>query len=130
MAQFKSTVLLMPNGSDRITAAPLQPLSSEKKIESEELRKLLASSVKSKARALPLLGLWTMSHSNMTLATGGVAFVVLQAAGGYLHAALSLGPGCCHIVHGLRGIHLCIRHTGSFEECSRMDVVTPHTPLG
>ena len=50
VAQFKATVLLMPNGSDRVTSAPLQALASEKKIESEELRKLLASSVKSKVR--------------------------------------------------------------------------------
>jgi hypothetical protein len=53
VAQFKATVLLMPNGSDRITSAPLQALQSEKKVESEELRKLLASSVKSKKKNKP-----------------------------------------------------------------------------
>ena len=53
VAQFKATVLLMPNGSDRITTAPLQPLQSEKRVEGEELRKLLASSVKSKKKNKP-----------------------------------------------------------------------------
>lgn len=46
MAQFKATVLLMPNGSDRITSAPLQQLASEKKVEDEEVLKLLATSFK------------------------------------------------------------------------------------
>ncbi len=53
VAQFKATVLLMPNGSDRITSAPLQPLASEKKVESEDMKKLLASSVKSKKKNKP-----------------------------------------------------------------------------
>lgn len=53
VAQFKATVLLMPNGSDRITAAPLQKVESDKKIESEELKKLLASSIKSKKKNKP-----------------------------------------------------------------------------
>lgn len=46
VAQFKATVLLMPNGSDRITSAPLQQLASEKKVEDEEVLKLLATSFK------------------------------------------------------------------------------------
>eukprot|EP00884_Botryococcus_braunii_P010979 jgi/Botrbrau1/19883/Bobra.0059s0004.1 len=50
VAQFKATVLLMPNGSDRITNAPLQKVESEKSIESEELKKLLQSSLKSKKK--------------------------------------------------------------------------------
>ncbi len=32
VAQFKATVLLMPNGSDRVTSAPLQKLETEKKV--------------------------------------------------------------------------------------------------
>lgn len=53
VAQFKATVLLMPNGSDRITSAPLQTIETDKKVESEELKKLLASSVKSKKKNKP-----------------------------------------------------------------------------
>ena len=33
VAQFKATVLLMPNGSDRVTSAPLQKLETEKKVQ-------------------------------------------------------------------------------------------------
>lgn len=50
VAHFKATVLLMPNGSDRITNAPLQKLESEKVIQDEELKKLLQSSLKSKKK--------------------------------------------------------------------------------
>ena len=32
VAQFKATVLLMPNGSDRVTSAPLQKLETDKKV--------------------------------------------------------------------------------------------------
>ena len=32
VAHFKATVLLMPNGSDRITSAPLQEIKSEKQV--------------------------------------------------------------------------------------------------
>lgn len=32
VAQFKATVLLMPNGSDRVTSAPLQKLETEKTV--------------------------------------------------------------------------------------------------
>ena len=32
VAQFKATVLLLPNGSDRVTSAPLQELKSEKTV--------------------------------------------------------------------------------------------------
>ena len=32
VAQAKATVLLMPNGADRITSAPAQSLSSEKQV--------------------------------------------------------------------------------------------------
>ena len=39
--QIKSTVLLMPSGSDRITSAPLQPLQSDKALEDEEIKALL-----------------------------------------------------------------------------------------
>lgn len=44
--QIKGTVLLMPNGSDRITVAPEQAVSSDKKVEDPELLALLASSLK------------------------------------------------------------------------------------
>jgi curved DNA binding protein len=51
VAQFKATVLLMPNGSDRVTnAAPTQKLETDKKVEDEELVKLLATSLKSKSK--------------------------------------------------------------------------------
>lgn len=50
VAQFKSTVLLMPNGSDRITSsASTQKLETDKKVEDEEILKLLATSLKSKS---------------------------------------------------------------------------------
>lgn len=50
VAQFKTTVLLMPNGSDRVTTAgPTQKLETDKKVEDEELLKLLATSLKSKS---------------------------------------------------------------------------------
>ena len=41
--QIKGTVLLTPSGSDRITSAPLQPLGSEKGVEDEEIKALLAT---------------------------------------------------------------------------------------
>jgi hypothetical protein len=41
--QIKSTVLLMPSGSDRITSAPLQPLQSDKALEDEDIKALLAT---------------------------------------------------------------------------------------
>jgi curved DNA binding protein len=51
VAQFKSTVLLMPSGSDRITSAPLQDFKSEKTIEDEDVKKLLQSSLKPKKKS-------------------------------------------------------------------------------
>lgn len=56
MAQLKATVLLMPNGSDRITSAPLQELRSARGVEDPELRKLLAASLKSKKKSKPRKG--------------------------------------------------------------------------
>ncbi len=56
VAQFKATVLLMPNGSDRITAAPLQTLNPGRGVEDAELKKLLAGSLKSKKKAKPRKG--------------------------------------------------------------------------
>ena len=52
VAQLKTTVLLMPgNGhSDRITQAPLQAFESEKKVEDELVKKLLATSLKPKKK--------------------------------------------------------------------------------
>ncbi len=41
--QIKGTVLLMPNGSDRVTSAPEQPVECSKAVEDEELVKLLAT---------------------------------------------------------------------------------------
>eukprot|EP01025_Chloroclados_australasicus_P031769 TRINITY_DN3214_c0_g1_i1.p1 TRINITY_DN3214_c0_g1~~TRINITY_DN3214_c0_g1_i1.p1 ORF type:complete len:417 (-),score=59.55 TRINITY_DN3214_c0_g1_i1:348-1412(-) len=48
VAQIKGTVLLMPNGSDRITTAELQPLETDKKCEDEEILELLATPLKKK----------------------------------------------------------------------------------
>ena len=39
-------MLLLPNGSDRVTSAPMQAFESEKKVEDEEVLKLLATSLK------------------------------------------------------------------------------------
>ncbi|KAL3144873.1 hypothetical protein ABBQ38_001973 [Trebouxia sp. C0009 RCD-2024] len=50
VAQFKTTVLLMPNGSDRITNAPLQQISTDKQVTDEEVKTLLAASLKSKKK--------------------------------------------------------------------------------
>ena len=36
-------MLLMPNGSDRVTSAPEQPVETDKKVEDPELLKLLAA---------------------------------------------------------------------------------------
>jgi hypothetical protein len=47
VAQFKATVLLMPNGSDRITSAPMQKLETDKSVTDDEVRKVLQSSLKS-----------------------------------------------------------------------------------
>ncbi|CAB4054311.1 Proliferation-associated protein 2G4,ERBB-3 BINDING PROTEIN 1 [Lepeophtheirus salmonis] len=50
VAQFKFTVLLMPNGPDKITGLPFDPETciSDKKIDDPEIQKLLASSIKNK----------------------------------------------------------------------------------
>eukprot|EP00887_Chlorella_sp_A99_P002464 scaffold10.g2464.t1 len=55
VAQIKGTVLLMPSGSsDRVTAAPLQAraaaLQSDKSVEDEEVKALLAQSLKAKKK--------------------------------------------------------------------------------
>jgi hypothetical protein len=47
VAQFKATVLLMPNGSDRITNAPVQKIETDKSVTDDEIRKVLQSSLKS-----------------------------------------------------------------------------------
>lgn len=44
--QIKGTVLLMPNGSDKITISPEQKVETDKKVEDPELVQLLASSLK------------------------------------------------------------------------------------
>ena len=49
VAQFKGTFLLTPNGSDRITSASVQGVVSDKSgVESEEIKTLLATSLKKK----------------------------------------------------------------------------------
>jgi len=48
VAQVKGTFLLMPNGSDRITSAPLQTLQSDKSVDNEEIKALLSTSLKKK----------------------------------------------------------------------------------
>nr|BAV58252.1 proliferation-associated protein 1 [Ulva partita] len=50
VAHIKSTVLLMRNGSDRITVSPLQSFNTSKTIEDEGIKQLLATSVKSKKK--------------------------------------------------------------------------------
>lgn len=50
VAHFKFTVLLMPNGSDRITGAPLQTLEPTKVLEDPEVKALLALGIKSKKK--------------------------------------------------------------------------------
>ncbi|KAF6260545.1 peptidase M24, structural domain-containing protein [Scenedesmus sp. NREL 46B-D3] len=46
VAQIKGTVLLMPNGSDKVTSAPEQKVETDKKVEDAELLQLLATSLK------------------------------------------------------------------------------------
>ncbi|CAD7698628.1 unnamed protein product [Ostreobium quekettii] len=50
VAQVKATVLLMPNGSDRVTVAPQQVVQSEKKIEDAEVLEVLKSGYKTKKK--------------------------------------------------------------------------------
>jgi hypothetical protein len=44
--QIKGTVLLMPNGSDKVTSAPEQKVETDKKVEDAEVLQLLATSLK------------------------------------------------------------------------------------
>lgn len=46
VAQVKGTVLLMANGSDKVTNAPAQPVQSDKKCDDVEVTELLATSLK------------------------------------------------------------------------------------
>ena len=48
VVHFKWTVLLMPNGSDRITGLPAPAAASERSLEDEEIKALLATSTKNK----------------------------------------------------------------------------------
>lgn len=50
VAQIKSTVLLMPNGTDRIIKSLLPEVSSDKSVQDEDIRALLATSISSKKR--------------------------------------------------------------------------------
>eukprot|EP00873_Tetraselmis_striata_P036847 jgi/Tetstr1/457111/TSEL_043761.t1 len=50
VAHFKYTVLLMPNGNDKITGVPAQEIKSEKTLEDEELKKLLQTALKPKKK--------------------------------------------------------------------------------
>lgn len=50
VAHFKFTVLLMPNGSDKVTGLPPQAFASDKSVASEEIQALLATSVKNKKK--------------------------------------------------------------------------------
>jgi curved DNA binding protein len=50
VAHVKGTVLLMPSGSDRITGVPAQALQSDKSCEDEEVKALLATSLKNKKK--------------------------------------------------------------------------------
>lgn len=51
IAQMKGTVLLMPNGSDKVTSSPQQPVETEKKLADEELLQLLQTSIKAKKKS-------------------------------------------------------------------------------
>jgi hypothetical protein len=53
-------VLLMPSGSDRITSAPLQPLQSDKALEDEEIKALLATRRAACPAGLPFVPLSTL----------------------------------------------------------------------
>jgi hypothetical protein len=46
LPQIKGTVLLMSNGSDKVTSAPEQKVETDKKVEDAELLQLLATSLK------------------------------------------------------------------------------------
>lgn len=51
VAHFKATVLVMQNGNDRITKwEPSNPLESEKELQDEELKELIAQPLKSKKK--------------------------------------------------------------------------------
>lgn len=50
VAHIKFTVLLMPNGSDRITSHPLQELQPTKTIDDPEIKAWLALGTKSKKK--------------------------------------------------------------------------------
>jgi len=50
VAHYKFTVLLMPNGSDRITGCESQAIKSDKAVENEELKELLAQELKKKKK--------------------------------------------------------------------------------
>ncbi|CAN1820514.1 ERBB-3 BINDING PROTEIN 1, partial [Linum perenne] len=50
VAHIKFTVLLMPNGSDRITSHPLQELQATKTVEDPEIKAWLALGTKTKKK--------------------------------------------------------------------------------
>lgn len=50
MARIKFTVLLMPNGSDRITSHPLQELQPTKQIDDPEIKAWLSLATKTKKK--------------------------------------------------------------------------------
>eukprot|EP00227_Mantoniella_beaufortii_P011326 CAMPEP_0197593610 /NCGR_PEP_ID=MMETSP1326-20131121/18565_1 /TAXON_ID=1155430 /ORGANISM="Genus nov. species nov., Strain RCC2288" /LENGTH=385 /DNA_ID=CAMNT_0043159617 /DNA_START=63 /DNA_END=1220 /DNA_ORIENTATION=- len=50
VAHFKATVLVMPNGNDRITTWSSQPISTDKALADEELKALIAQPLKSKKK--------------------------------------------------------------------------------
>ena len=50
VAHFKSTVLLMPSGNQRITSHPVQELQTDKKVTDEKILALLAQPLKKKKK--------------------------------------------------------------------------------
>lgn len=50
VAHIKFTVLLMPNGSDRVTSHPLQELQSTKTVDDPEIKSWLALATKTKKK--------------------------------------------------------------------------------
>ena len=54
VAQFKATVLLMPNGSDRVTSAPLQKVETDKKVKRQRNLPVLQHCIKCLANTLAM----------------------------------------------------------------------------
>lgn len=69
VAHIKFTVLLMPNGSDRITSHPLQDLQPSKTIDDPEIKAWLALGTKTKKKGggKKKKGMLRTTHSSMQI---------------------------------------------------------------